>query len=161
MTRLVFERHPRRERGFTLIELMVVVAIVGILAVLSYPSYREHLARTKRGDAKAALLETAQWLERQYTVSNAYNKKGDGAAIDTSALPFAYAPRDKGTATADYVIVMPTGASAPTASSFWLQAQPINGMSGDRCGTLELSHTGAKRISGETSGMTADACWDR
>ena len=66
------------DRGFTLIELMVTVAIVAVIAAVALPAYTEQVARTRRGDAQAALLSTAQWLERQYTLNSAYNKNGDG-----------------------------------------------------------------------------------
>lgn len=136
-------------KGFTLIELMVVVAIVGILAAIAYPSYTEQVARSRRTDAQEALLETAQWIERQYTVSNAYNKKGDNTAIDTAALP-ALKTKSAEAYTLSFVTV--------TADTFTLQMVPKNVMSGDKCGTYTLTNTGLKAVSG-AAGMAT--CWDR
>ena len=56
--------YPANQRGFTLIELMIVIAIVGILAAVAYPSYAEYIRRGHRAEARAALLQGAQWMER-------------------------------------------------------------------------------------------------
>ena len=147
-------------RGFTLIELMIAVAIVAVIAALAYPSYREQVARTRRGDARAVLLEDAQWLERQFTVSNAYNLKGDGVtAINTNALPFKEAPKDSGAKYYDITLAFPDATNP--GRSFKLSAAPKGTMAGDKCGTLGLSNTGAKDVSGNTGGTDAVSCWTR
>ena len=141
--------------GFTLIELMITVAIIAILAAIAYPSYREQIARGRRGDAQAALLSTAQWLERQYTITNAYNKKPDGSAINSAALPAL----NSRTAEAYALSFGNTTASAiPSDSAYSLRIVPQGAMSGDRCGTFTLDNTGAKAVSG-VAGL--GACWDR
>ncbi|WP_439844578.1 type IV pilin protein, partial [Aeromonas veronii] len=61
------------ERGFTLIELMIVVAVVAILAAIAYPSYNNYMAAAKRAEAKAVLLEAAQYLEREFTANGNYD----------------------------------------------------------------------------------------
>jgi type IV pilus assembly protein PilE len=141
--------------GFTLIEVMITVAIIGILAAVAYPSYAEQVARSRRGDAQAALLETAQWLERQYTVSNAYNKTGAGTTINNAALPSLRAK------TAEMYTLSFGGVSAastPTATDYSLRMVPIGSMANDRCGTFVLTNTSAKTVSG---GAGVAACWDR
>ena len=155
---LPLTRPLRTARGFTLIELMVTVAIVAILASIAYPSYRDSVDRSRRSDAKAVLLEDAQWLERQYTISNAYNKLGDagGTTIDDTQLPVKEAPKS-GSRT--YDIKFKTG--EPTATTFVLYAAPKGAMADDKCGTLTLSHTGERGITGAASGVTAEQCWDR
>ena len=144
--------------GFTLIELMIAVAIVAILAAIAYPSYTEQVARSRRGDGQAALLETAQWIERQYTISNAYNKKGDGTTLNTAALPALKAKTAE-----SYTISLGTAAaaSAPTADKFWLRVVPTGPMAADKCGNLALDSTGQKSISGTTGGASVATCWDR
>ena len=57
----------RKHQGFTLIELMIVVAVIGILASIAYPSYREYVAKSRRAEAKTVLLSAQQWMERFYT----------------------------------------------------------------------------------------------
>lgn len=145
----------RTSYGFTLIETMIVAAIIAILAAVAYPGYQETVARSRRADAKAVLLENAQWIERQYTISNNYTMKGDGSTLDSSALPMTEAPRD-GTAKF-YDIAFAAG--SPTTGAFTLTAAPKNGMSTDKCGTFTLSNTGAKGLSGATA--TQSFCWDK
>jgi type IV pilus assembly protein PilE len=145
-------------KGFTLIELMITVAIVAILAAIAYPSYVEQVARSRRADGQSALLETAQWIERQYTFSNAYNLKGDGTTLNDAALP-ALKPK-----TAEiYTLSLgsATAASAPTAAKFWLRVVPTGAMATDKCGTLALTSANEKTISGTTGGASVATCWDR
>jgi type IV pilus assembly protein PilE len=139
--------------GFTLIELMIVVAIIAILAALAYPSYQDSVSRSKRSDAKAVLLETSQWLERQATVSSAYNKKGDGSTINNAALPIKEAPKDGAAKSYDVSF-----ASGPSASAYIVQAVPKNGMAADKCGTFTFTNAGVRGVSGTA---TVSECWDR
>ncbi len=142
----------RAQRGFTLIELMIVVAVVGILSAIAYPSYTSYVLKARRGDAKAALTELSQWMERNYTTSGAYNKDSGGTTIVTASLPYVTSPKT-GTAT-NYNLSF---TAAPTASAFTLQAVPVGGQLNDLCGTLTLDNTGAKTsIKG---GVAVADCW--
>lgn len=134
---------PRTERGFTLIELMVVVAVVAILAAIAYPSYQEQVRKSRRGQAKADLVELTQLLERRHTVNNSY----------AGSLPFTVSPREAG-ATPHYNLApttIPAGAQA-----YVITATPIGQQANDRCGTLSLSSTGVKTKSGAAS---YSECW--
>ncbi len=93
----------QRSLGFTLIEVMIVVAIIGILAAIAYPSYQNQMQKTRRADAKASLMELAQFMERNYSTSGAYDKKSDGTAFTT--LPFDKSPKDSGTKFYDLTFV--------------------------------------------------------
>jgi len=142
----------KKPYGFTLIELMITLAIVAILAAIAYPSYREQVARGRRSEAQIALLDAAQWMERQYTLGNRYDQKADGTAIDAAALPSLSARTQ-----AAYTLAFASG--QPTASAFTLTMAPKGPMTGDRCGTFELSNRGEKTVSGGTA--QASDCWDR
>lgn len=119
-------------RGFTLIELMVVVAIVGILVGIAVPSYQDSVRKSRRAQAKADLAEVAQAMERFYTVNNTY------AGANLATISFTQSPK---VGDPRYTIAF---SGAVTASTFVLSAQPVGGQTSDKCGTLTLSNTGAK-----------------
>lgn len=150
---------PWRYKAFTLTELMITVAIIGILAAIAYPSYLDQVRKSRRADGKSALLQAAQWMERFYTENNRYNQDRAGNAI---VLPLTQAPIE-GT-TKYYNISLSnncTGAATVTANTFTLSACPISTSDqiNDKCGTLTLTNTGAKGVTGAASGVTADDCW--
>ncbi len=84
----------RSEKGFTLIELMIVVIIIGIIAAVAIPSYQRNVESTRRTTAQGDLLELAQFMERRYT--NGYDYRDAGGNAPT--LPFTTMPR-QGTGT--------------------------------------------------------------
>jgi type IV pilus assembly protein PilE len=144
-----------RVAGFTLIELMVVVAIVGILVGIALPSYQDSVRKSRRGQAKADLVELAQRAERYRTVNSTYVGFWNGSAgppvIPGVATTDRQSPR--GTGTAHYTIT-----EAETANTFTLTATPQGGQTADtRCMTLTLNQAGQKTESG-TATEIAD-CW--
>jgi len=137
-------RLVRTAKGFTLIELMIVVAVVGILAAIAYPSYQDSIRKSRRADAKSALLELTQFMERNYTLSNRYDQDSAGAAV---VLPFTESPKDGTTKYYNLSI------AASAAQSFTLSAAPKNAQASDACGTLSITNTGVKTASG------TGQCW--
>lgn len=128
--------------GFTLIELMIVVAIIGIIAAIAYPSYQRNVENTRRTAAQADLVELAQWMERRFTANFDY-REGTGAPT----LPFTTSPRD-GTA----VFYNLSFSGTVGRNTYTLQAVPAGAQTGERCGTLTLASTGVK-------GAAEADCW--
>ncbi len=131
-------------QGFTLIELMIVVAIVAILAAMAYPSYTNYVQRTRRADGKELLMRIASAQQRYYTNMNKYTNKitdSDGLGMgDTSENAF-------------YKVEATLGNEGQT---YTLTATPQGVQATDKCGKLTLTDTGYKDKSGnETNGK----CW--
>lgn len=128
-----------RQGGFTLIELMIVVAIVGILSAIAYPSYTEYVRKGHRAEARTGLLQAAQWLERAATATGSYPttlpdnlKKVPGERYDISF-------------------------ESSSTVAFVLKAAPKGAQTGDKCGTYKLGHNGKQEV---TSGTVAE-CWSK
>jgi len=130
--------------GFTLIELMIVVAIVAVTAAIALPSYQSQIQKTRRGVAQADLVELAAFMQRFYTENNRFDE--DRAAVDVD-LPFDESPQDGADKYYDLSL------TAVARASYTLSAVPKGGQSDDPCGTLTLAHTGAKTHS------SGSECW--
>ena len=146
------------QRGFTLVEIMVVLAIVMTIAAIAMPSYTENINRSKRAEAKAQLLEAAQYMQRFYSQNDSYAQNRAGNAV---AIPDALArvPRSAASGSQNYTIGFAT--PAPTVATFTLQAAPRAGgsMASDKCGTFTLTQAGQRGLAGNAAGTTADSCW--
>lgn len=138
------------QRGFTLIEVMIVLVIIAILAALAIPSYVEYIRRGHRADARAGLLQAQQWLERAATATGTY----------PTTLPASF------TWVADSTKRYTISLGGPaTSSSFTLTAAPKAGTAqvGDKCGSYTLTHTGIRGANGKIqtdAGYNAD-CWNK
>jgi type IV pilus assembly protein PilE len=167
MQRTIHKQFPRAGRpesvrppalrihGFTLIELMIVVAIIGILSAIAYPSYISHVTKTHRVAAEGCLSEFSNWMERYYTTNLRYDK--DVTGTTAVAPPFA---------TMDCATASQTGnnyqyqfaANQPTRSQYIIEAIPQNAQAtrDTKCGTLSIDQTGKRDITG--TGTVAE-CW--
>lgn len=139
--------------GFTLIELMIVVAVIGILAAVALPSYTEHIKSSRRADAQRALLEADQFMRRYYSAKDSFKDAALPDALKTS-------PRDGAAAyTIDLIEDGDPVAKSTEESSYTLRATRTGNMAGDKCGDLELKHTGAKSIINNASGTSLASCF--
>lgn len=127
-----------KPRGFTLIEMMIVVAIIAIIAAFAYPSYLDYVRKARRADGHSALLQTAQRYERCQTATGRYddaaNPGNPGCGIPAAINS------DEGW----YVVTT----TALNATTFTLTATLQAKGAGDPCGNLTLDQTGAKGQSG-------------
>lgn len=159
----------KSKRGFTLIEMMVVVAIVGILASIAYPSYTEQIAKGKRSQAKVQLLAAQQWMERFYSENYRYDKNSAGTASDDDSQfksRFSFSP-PPGEGKAVYSIALVTPLARDT---YTIKATRIAGsaMANDKCGNFTIDSMGRKSIEPSTYSTTSypaltDAifgCWN-
>ncbi len=136
--------------GFTLIELMITVAIVGILAAIAYPSYQNSVQKSWRSNAASCLSELAQRMERRYTTQSRYTFPDSTtqaaflsgtACTQEGAMPLRYTFTFNGN---------------PDATTFTLQASPASLQANDACGTLAINQMGQKSADGSVSD-----CWRR
>jgi len=134
----------RRIKGFTLIELMVTVAIVGILASVAYPSYLNSVTKSRRADAKAALLGFAQAMERHYTTEGTYaGAAADDGDTGSPAIFSTTSPLDGSDIYYNLEI------ESADANSYVIGAEPTGSQEGD--GILVLLSTGARAWDSEDS----------
>ena len=128
----------KKQSGFTLIELMVVVAILAIIASIALPSYNEHARKGRRAAGAACVTAVAQRLERVYTTDLSYAAAPAAGTLAAACDPDALRYYQIGTAV--------------EARSYTVTGTPIGKQAGDSCGNLTLTQTGAK--SPATAG-----CW--
>ena len=137
-----------KERGFTLIESLIVVALVAVLAAIALPNYTQYVMRSHRAHARAALMKLAQWMEREATVRGAYPL--------TSDVPAGQLVVEGGR----YTLAV----SSETGWSHQLSALPMGAQEADPCGSFRLDHTG-QRSQGATAQVHAPldgkSCWER
>jgi type IV pilus assembly protein PilE len=132
---------PPSSRGFTLIEVMIVVAVVAILSAIAYPSYQEHVRRSHRSAAQAFMLDVAARQQQRLIDMRSY-------APDLATLRIA--PPVEVTPYYDFAVALVAG----PPPGFNLSATPKHSQARDKCGTLGLDNTGSKSVS-----TAATGCW--
>ena len=141
----------KKTAGFTLIEIMIVAAIIGILLAVATPSYQQYVIETRRSDAHVALTSAATQQERFYTYNSAYTMDTDDLGGSTSPEGF-------------YTISVSTPEGAPPPASpqqFTLRAEPASGspLTEDfDCQAMTVNHLGV-RESFDGDGNTSSDCW--
>lgn len=136
---------PQRSAGFTLIEMMIVVAAIAILAAIAYPSYQEQIRKSRRAAAQGVLLDIASRQQQVFLDARSYTDLAGTAAAVPAEVSAAY--------------VIDTQPSAGTPPGFAATATPVAGsaQAADRCGTLSINQAGQKSAS--AGGVAVSGCW--
>lgn len=130
--------------GFTLIELLIVIAVLGIIMVIAVASYSNYSVKARRGAAQGCLMESAQFMERFYTLNLRYDQDTGGTAVAIPVLQCENELEDH------YIVAL----DDVDATSFTLSATPIGAqLTGDTlCGTLTIDNT-------EVKTPATEGCW--
>ncbi len=131
-----------RSAGFTLIELMIVIAIIGILASIAYPSYMTYVERGRRSDGQSALLDLSHRMDQYFSENKSY----EGATLAQLGV--------KETSPESYYTLSLSDLSGNT---FIANATPTGAQSSDNCGTLTINQLGQRSFTGASA--TAAGCW--
>ena len=163
----------KSQNAFTLIELLIAVAIAAVLATVAWGQYSQHIQNSRRAEAKLALVDLAGFMERQFAINRSYAPAGTNPTIQ---LPFVSLPKGSGTIGATPPAGAPTSAipadgrpsfytisfgspTTLTATTYQLFATPVGSQATDRCGTLTLDNLGTRGIVNAVGGATVANCW--
>lgn len=142
----------KRERGFTMVELVIVIAIVGILTAIAYGSYENSVVKSRRKAAAACVLEGSQFMERYYTTNLRYHQTPAGVVV---SFPQLGCDTDL---TGFYNIQLN---GTPTATTYSVEAVPQGAQATKdaKCGTLRINQLSQKSRTGTIA--TLDECWNK
>ncbi|MBP8018707.1 MAG: prepilin-type N-terminal cleavage/methylation domain-containing protein [Hylemonella sp.] len=135
----------KKSEGFTLIEVLVVVAMIGILTAIALPNYTDYVQRGRRAEAKGALQQAVQWMERAQTANGTYPL--------TAAFPASLSNVPSGT----YTITL----ASANGTTYTLTATPTGVQASDKCGAFTITGVGVRAVVGATAPMDAAQCWQR
>jgi len=141
----------RKKRGFSLIELMVVVAIIAILAAIAIPAYGRYAFRARRADGQELLLRIANAQERYYAGNNHYGSLSDIGFASPVNSEKGYYLADLNPAIAD---------SSTSAQAYTVEVQPQGAQFKDVCGNLAINDAGVKTpLASSASSAINGSCW--
>jgi|SRR5579884_2464203 type IV pilus assembly protein PilE len=142
-----------RSTGFTLIELMIAVAIVGILAAIAYPSYTSYVHRANRTDATQMMLQVAESLQRCYSQNFSYTG-------GTCTVPVA--PATQNSPNGYYTITVTVPAAGLAAPSYSITATPIAGTpqaNDTACASFTILSNGTQSAKNSSNADNTKTCW--
>lgn len=144
----------KKDQGFTLIETLITVLIVGVLASIAYTSYYKQVQKSNRSDAKVALNETAQRLQRCFTSYFTYTP--------AAGLCKAADEVSTGVTSEEGFYLVQAASVASPSTTYILEAKPIAGKrqaKDDTCKVISLDQTGRRRAKDKDNNDTTDQCW--
>lgn len=143
-------------RGFSLIELMVVLVIIAIIVAIAVPNYQGYLADGRRADGQGALMSLANALERNFTETGRYNVLPNGSAMNITTL---FGTDTVGESSTYYTLTFDDadGNTLLTRTAYTIHAAPSGVQTGDRCGRLSLTSTGVRDAIKD--GASVAGCW--
>jgi type IV pilus assembly protein PilE len=139
----------KRAHGFTLIEILIALAIVGIIAAIALPAYQDSQLRAGRADGKNALSQVASDQERFYSNNFSYSTK----AVPLATVPATTLVSRDG----NYSITVAACSGSTIANCFIATATPLGNQVNDDCGNLTINSQGVRAASGGTT----EECWER
>lgn len=156
--RIALNTRNKVQKGFSLIELMITVAIIGIIATIAYPSYQGFIVNTNRGAAQADLMSLAAAMERHKAASFSYKGAADSAA-DTGkpAIFHQHSPSAEPYANRKYDLTI----SQASGSAYLLEAKPVTGTSQAGNGNIAFYSDGRRAWDANNNGTysSTEYCW--
>lgn len=156
----------RQQSGFTLIELMITVAVIGILSSIAYPSYQEFIAKSRRAQAKATVAMAQQWMERFYSENFSYYAVRGTSKTIADAFPenLKKSPNEN-EGTTQYSISIAVAANSPESFTLTATRNTAGNMKSDVCGDLSIDQYGRKTVKNfsttkfQNEKKAVDYCW--
>lgn len=140
----------RQAKGFTILELLTVVAIIGVISMVAFPSYQNYVRKGKRAEGRIALLTAVQMEERYFTTNNTYTATLSAAGI------LSYSGTNASSAAYTITIVPAAGG---IATGFTAKATPTGNFVDTECNILTISQLGTKSMESATQ-TDPSKCWN-